>query len=486
VLSPIGLGLLTRLIPPELIDEVLANTERTEQRWRAWPARLAVYFILALCLLSTKCYSSALRAMFGTTTLARLWRRGWNPPSSTALSKARDRVGALPLEMLFRKLSGVRPTLTRPWSHAFGLLVCAWDGTEIELSDTEEVTRRFPRHRGPGGECGVPQARLLVLLACGTRGDHRCRDRRLGTGEGEVSLAHRLTASLRPGMLLLAGRAFLGYRLWTAARASGADLLWRAAKDKPRLPVHQVLSGGSYLSRLYEPAAMKAWRHNVARNRKRGHRPPTPRPIAGVVVRVVAALITVTVDGVDRTERYVLVTSLLDPDTAPAHELVALYARRWVVETGIGELKSVLLEGKPMRARTDLRVRQELWAALCVDQALRVLACEAALGEGLDPSRISFTAVRDNAQLAMETTPAAASENLAWVCHDLRSRLVTPRLQARVFPRMVKKTRSRYPTRAKTWQLSCTNASYQVDIVPAVIPTTTTGRSPIPTQPRTA
>ena len=488
VLSPIGLGLLARLVPPDLVDEVLEFTDRRERRWRAWPARLGVYFVLALCLLPTKSYSSVIRAMLGTTTLARLWTLGWEPPSTTALSKTRDRVGALPLELLFRRLAGFRPSLLQPWSHAFGLLVCAWDGTEIALADTDEVADRFPRHRDSkgNGECGVPKARLLVLLACGTRQLIDTAIGGLGKGEGEVSLAHRLTGSLRAGMLLLADRAFLGYPLWTAARASGADLLWRAKNDTPRLRAHQILHDRSYLSRLHDPADLRAWRRNVRRNRKRGHRPPKPRRIAGVTVRVIEATITVVVDGTTRTERYRLVTSLLDPRIAPADELVALYARRWAAETGIGEIKTVLLAGGALRPRTDLRARQELWAALIVYQSLRVLACQAALGTGMDPSRISFTATRDAAQLALTTTPTETDAHLEWICHDLRRQLITRHIHARTFPRTLKNTYADYPPRTKTRQLTCNKASYRVNIQPAPTPPNTSKPSTSPTQPRAA
>jgi hypothetical protein len=478
--------LLTRFVPPALVDEVLEFTGREQRRWRAWPARCGVYFVLALCLLSTKSYSAVTRAMLGTDRLARLWTLGWDPPSTTALSKARDRIGALPLELLFRRLSGIRPTVVRPWSHAFGLLVCAWDGTEIALADTPEVAARFPRHRGREGECGVPKARLLVLIACGTRHLIDVAIGGLGKGEGEVSLAHRLTGSLRAGMLLLADRAFLGYPLWTAARAAGADLLWRAKADKPRLPAHRRLPDGSYLSRLRDPADVWTWTRNVRRNRQRGHRPPRPRQIRGVTVRVVEALITITVDGIPRTERYLLVTSLLDPKTAPAGELVALYARRWAVETGIGEIKTVLLAGKALRPRTDLRARQELWATLIVYQALRMLACQAALGTDLDPSRISFTAARDAAELAITTTPAQSSTHLEWVCHDLRRQPVTHHIHARVFPRALKNTLARYPYRGKTRQPTCNKADYRVDVLPHTTQGITTGTPATPAQPRAA
>lgn len=483
VLSRSGLGVLTALIPPRLVDEALTWTDRGEQRWRALPARLGVYFVLALCLLRTQSHTSVIRAMIPIDRLIRLRALGWTMPTSTALTKMRDRIGVAPLRVLFEQVTRLTPTPRRPWSHAFGLLVCALDGTEITLPATDTNAQRFPPHRGKNGECGAPKIRLMVLLACGTR---QIITAVTGTlGQGEVTLAHRLAPNLRAGMLLLADRAFLGYRLWTTMAATGAQLLWRAKKI-PHLPVEMVLSDGSFLSRLTDPRDARRWRKNASRNRKRGHRPHPPRRLDGVTVRVIDAIITIDTGHTTRMQRYRLVTTLLDPTVAPAHDLVALYARRWVVETGIGEIKTILLAGRGLRGHTPIRACQELWATLIVYQALRLLACQAALADGLDPSRISFTATRDTATRMITTTPGQAVEHTEHACQDLRRQLVSTHTTCRVYPRTVTKTPTRYPYRSKTRQLTSTNAHYRAHILPASPPTPTTPPTPTPAQPRAA
>jgi hypothetical protein len=485
-LSRVSLGIIGLYVPAELVDAAVSGTERGERRWRSLPSRLGVYFVLALCLSPTTCYGATLRAMIGPHALAQLAALGWRPVSSTALSKLRDRIGALPLERLFTRLAGRRPTVTRSWSHAFGLLVCAWDGTEIALGDTAALARRFPRHRGRDGACGTPKARVLVLIACGTRLVIDAVIGGLGPGEGEVSLAHRLAHRLRPDMLLLADRAFLGYRLWTAARAGGAHLLWRAKQNKPRLPVQTVLPDGSFLSRMIDPVDARAWRERVRANRKRGHAPPRPRLLNGVTVRVVEALITVTVDGVTRTGRYLLVTSLLDPRRAPAEQLVALYARRWAAETGIREIKTVVLAGRAPRGATPIRARQELWAALIVYQALRMLVCQAAMAQELDPSSISFTAARDAAGRMIATTPGSTASLLSGVCQDLCRQQITRHTGYRIFPRALKNTLTRYPYRGTKRPLTSGRASLQAQIVTPASTDPTPTSSPSPAQPRAA
>ncbi|KOG48448.1 hypothetical protein ADK75_21075, partial [Streptomyces virginiae] len=57
----IALGVLTRAFPAELVDEVVAEAGRTEQRNRLLPARVTVYFVLAMCLFSGQAYEEVAR-----------------------------------------------------------------------------------------------------------------------------------------------------------------------------------------------------------------------------------------------------------------------------------------------------------------------------------------------------------------------------------------------------------------------------------------
>ena len=60
LLAQAGIGVLARQIPASLVDEVLQATGRAQQRFRALPSRLGVYFVLALCLFSTSSYQSVI------------------------------------------------------------------------------------------------------------------------------------------------------------------------------------------------------------------------------------------------------------------------------------------------------------------------------------------------------------------------------------------------------------------------------------------
>ena len=253
VLARCGIGVLSYVIAPDLVDAAVGDGLAWEMRLRALPSRLGVYFILGLCLFSRDPYGEVLRGL--TSGLEDvLGAAGWQVPASTALTGVRRRVGEAPLASLFRMLAGAYCPGRAGWSHICGLLAVAWDGTVLDAADTAANAAAFGRPAaGKAGNkdgAAFPQLRLVTLVACGTRAllaaaMGPCR----GQGSGERALAARLLGGLRPGMLLLADRGFYSYRLWTAAAGTGAQLLWRAGNGM-HLPVVRELPDGSWIERV--------------------------------------------------------------------------------------------------------------------------------------------------------------------------------------------------------------------------------------------
>lgn len=77
----IAIGVLTKTFPPGLVDEVLAATGRAEQRKRLLPARVVVYFVLAMCLFSREGYEAVTRLLTQGLVWARRWRGHWRVPT---------------------------------------------------------------------------------------------------------------------------------------------------------------------------------------------------------------------------------------------------------------------------------------------------------------------------------------------------------------------------------------------------------------------
>jgi hypothetical protein len=435
-LSGAWLGVLTHVVPPGLVDEAVGDGLAWEMRLRSLPARVTAYFTLGLCLFSGTSYPGVFLQVTAGLGLA--------SPATTALSAARRRLGDKPLESLFRRLCSPLSPGTQPWSHVAGLLAVAWDGTGITVADTEPNAAAFGRPGAAGlrqGALPAPQIRLVMLIACGTRtvldaAFGPCR----GTGTGEQALARQLLGSLRAGMLLLADKGFYSYRLWTAAAAAGAHLLWRV-KDSMHLPVAAELPDGSWLAHVNDPRAAQARLHGNGQRRRRGSKlPPDTRPLPGITVRVIDYVLTVTEDdGTTRTGRYRLLTTLLDHRQYPAAVLAAAYSRRWAIETGYREAKTYLRgTGRALRGKTPDLARQELWALMAVYQAIRTLITRAAAGAGLDPARISFTA----ALHAIGRTMDAARDQLPATLDATETEMLAslvPEREGRICARAVKR-----------------------------------------------
>lgn len=365
----ISIGVLTRTYPPELVDRVLAQSGRSEQRKRLLPAQTMVYYAMALALFSEGSYEEVMRNLVEGLDWSAGWRGGWQVPSKVAISKARARLGAEPLRSLYEQAA--RPLATPKSEGAFcgGLRLMAIDGTTLDLADTAANEAAFGRPGSGRGEGrgAYPQLRAVGLAECGT---HAITGVALGPiKRGEGSLAAQLWGSLEPGMLLLADRGFWGFKAFKAAQASGAELLWRVRKSLI-LPVEEILGDGSYRSRVY-----------ASTDRRRTE---------PVEVRVVEyELADPALEG---SERYRLATTLLDPEAAPAEQLAAAYPERWEFETALDELKTHQRGRRlVLRSKSPEGVYQEVYGHLLVHYAIRALMHEVAVDAGRDPDRLSFT-----------------------------------------------------------------------------------------------
>src|SRR5688572_6253259 len=343
----VTLGVLVRSVPASVIDQVWLETDRRSLRRRALPARLMGYFVMAMTLFFQDSYPEVQRKLFAA--LRWLSLADWIAVGAGkgAITAARRRLGRDPLQRLFERLA--RPIAGDRTRGAWyrGRRLVAWDGTTVDLADEPEIEAAFGRPDG-GAAGAYPQMRLFTLAETGTRVVFALAGGPLATGE--LDLARGLLGHLEPGMLCLADRGLVSGRLWRDAAATGADLLWRV-KANQKVPGLRRLPDGSFLSAMSVDST---------------------DPSAGTVpVRV----IEYTLAGIPGTQPvYRLVTTLLDPEAAPAPELAALYHERWEAETTLCEIK-VRLPGERLmlRSRSVELVWQELYGLALTHFALREL-----------------------------------------------------------------------------------------------------------------
>jgi hypothetical protein len=371
----VGLGVLTRIIPRDLVDEVLNATGKNEQRKRLLPARVVVYYVLALTLFYGDAYEEVLQKLVNGLRFLRSWRSEWTVPTTGAISRARDRLGPRPLEELFAQVARPIATAGTPGAWYRQWRIMAIDGVVLDVPDTPENLERFRKSEHRDCTSAFPQVRVVGLAECGT---HAMVAAALDSWRTyERALLQRLLPQFQPDMLVLADRGFFSYELWKQAADTGAAQLWRVASNL-RLPVLAQLSDGSYLSELL-PRQLKT-------DLNRGIKRRVPDEVR-VPVRVVEYRIT----NRDSPESVRLLTTLTDHQQYPATQLAALYAERWEFEIGLDEIETHQIAGaRLLRSKKPELVEQEIWALLLTHYAIRHLMHEAADDVGIDEDRLSF------------------------------------------------------------------------------------------------
>lgn len=381
----VAIGVLTKTFPPELVDAVIDQAKARELRKRSLPARLTVYFTLAMWLWREHGYEEVLRQLIDGLGWSGAGPDETDVAWSGSITKARARLGIEPLRLLFTRVAG--PVASEPMPGCFwrGLRLTAIDGSTMDVPDSPANREAFD---GPGTTeypGAFPQVQLMLHAECGTKALLNARFD--GYRTAEQTLAVGLFDSFKPGMLVLADRNFLGYKLWRDATATGAHLVWRV-RGSITLPVLERLADGSYLSRL--KPLRKSWGEPI-------------------IMRIIEYSVTTRdEDGASVSELFCLATTLLDPQAWPIEEFPAIYHERWRIETLLDAVKTDLRGGADVltRSQSPDGTRQEIWALLCLYQALADLVTDAARHHRVDPDRISFLRARNTARRSVSRITA--------------------------------------------------------------------------------
>lgn len=394
---------LERGIPARAIRECIVKAGKCGKLRRRLPPELIVALVIGFGLWARESVSGVLANLVE----GRRERGGapnWRPPAKSGLTQARQRLGPNVLRLLFRRLGYPLASPDTPGAFRFGLRLMAIDGATLSMPDSPANARAFgrPTTRDRAGHPVAgpwPLIRLVTLVECGT---HLICDAVLRPFRAsERPSAKALLRSVSAGMLVLLDQGLSGYPMQALIRARGADFLGRAPTST-RFPPAELLPDGSYLSYAY----------------------PSPRRGAiGLPVRVIEYVI----DDPARPNQgavYHLVTSLLDPDQAPADQLAQLYHERWEAESAYRELKVLQVDRRPapiLRSGNPAEVVQEVYGLLLAHIAIRRLMVEAAATAKLDPDRLSFTGALSvirravpHFQRAADSQPPLCSSRTSW------------------------------------------------------------------------
>lgn len=423
--SALTVEALSRPIPAEAITQVLAQQGSAEIRHRRLTATLTVWLVIALHLFPSVAISGVFRKL--ARGLRLIWPEPELPlPKDSALAYRRKQLGARVLVALFKHLCHPIATPQTRGAFLFGLRLMAIDGTTEDVADTAANAQAFGRHTTARGASAFPQLQGVYLAECGTHvivdaGFWPCH-----TSERLAGL--RLLRSLKPGMLLMWDRGFHSFEMVVAARQRGAHVLGRLPSGvKPVLL--RNLPDGSVLAYLLPSDDAK---------RRKGER---------LLVRVIRYTITEpNLPGYGEEHR--LITTLLNPRLAPAHQLACGYHERWEIELVIDEIDThQRLVGRTLRSLTPVGVIQELYGILLAHYAVRVLMHEAALRVDADVDRLSFVHALELVRDAVPEFQQVSEEQHCALYERLLREIAAKRLPERAMrtnPRVVKRKMSKF------------------------------------------
>jgi hypothetical protein len=320
---------LFALIAPHRFEQ-LAQYKRSQ---RGRPPELALSDLLAALLFHFLCGAGT-----AAEHLFQLLNRSF---SDSAIAERR---AVLPWALWERWLrDALRPRAQRrrhPDAFYRGWCLVALDGTQFSVSNTPQVLRQIVKATSRRAQAAFAKITACVLLEVGL---HNPLAAAIGhSGQSEWQLSVQLLAQLAKGCLLLADRlygcaAFVAQALDHCQRV-GSHFLIRA-RSNIKVTVLRHFRDGSRLVEL------------PVRHRK------TRRVLRTIVVREIWA--QVQRKGW-RSQPVRLWTSLLDPKTAPALELIELYGQRWEQELYFRQLKRQLRRTELLQSHTVTTAAQEI------------------------------------------------------------------------------------------------------------------------------
>jgi hypothetical protein len=318
----------------------------------------------------------------------------------------------------------------------FGQPVYVVDGSSLQLQHSPELRQAYPPNRNQHGESHWPMLRIVVLQDVETGMAERPAWGRM-YGEGAVSeqhLAERALDPLPPGAIIIGDRNFGIFATAYAAHQRGHQVVIRVQEHRAKAILGSAISQeGDYPLQ---------WRAGGGDRAGQENRPQDAQIQGRLVVRRV---------GRGKSKQWLYLFTTL---TIPAEEVVALYGKRWNVETDLRGLKQTARLNRIAVQSVDL-MEKELLAAVLAYNLVRAVMVLAARRAGLHTRQLSFTYAYNLVQIGIEhvlqaPTTDEQTQRMERII-ELVSRCKLPtRRKRRSFPRAVWGRGATYPARRKT------------------------------------
>jgi Transposase DDE domain len=360
---------LRDLLPPPLLS---CEEDGPNSRDRVFSLRLTFEcFVWQMLKPKTSCREVVRQVQ----ALLRLNGRSPVQEGDSAYIQARQR---LPRERLEQALVATARSADRragSGGQLAGRPVKVVDGSTTQLADTAQNQKRFPQPRSQKPGCGFPVIRFVVLMSLSSGAVLQAMLDSLRTHD--LRLFHRLWEFLSKGDIVLGDRAFGEYTTLAQLPRRGVDVVARLH--------HQRKVDFRKAQRLTKGDGLFIWTKGCMQSQILSARQWRLMP-AQITVRIIR--FSATIRGF-RNRRVTLVTTLLDPQRYPAHQIIALYARRWRLELCVRDLKSSL-GMEQLRCQSPEMAEKELLVYLIAHNLVRCLMAQAVAHHHVELERVSF------------------------------------------------------------------------------------------------
>ena len=355
--------------------------------------------------------------------------------ANSAYCKARQK---LPEGLLRRLAVGVAQGVDEQIRDAFrwhAKDVVLVDGFTASMEDTQANRQEYSQSSNQKPGLGFPLIRIVGLFSLATGvlrhaalGPHR------GKETGELALLRSLLDQVAAGCILLADRYFCSYFMIVLAVQCGLDVVFRmhASRDYDFRRGKRLGKGDHQV--LWNRPAKPKWMTQAVYERM-------PETLAVREVKIVIC------SRGQKTEKLVVVTTLLDAKFYSKDDLTDLYRQRWLVELDIRTIKTYL-KMEHLRCKSPSMVRKDIWTHFLAYNLVRQAMAQTALLYDISPRRFGFTnAKRQLVEFEAQLTHASGDRQdllFAEIFHAIASVLVGDRPN-RVEPRAVKRRPKPYP-----------------------------------------
>lgn len=416
------LSTFTQNIPVEWVESALQLSAQASIRRRRLPSDQVLWLVLGMALFRDEPIHEVVRRLNicaqGLASCDLLARSG--------ISEARQRLGAEPVEWLFRKTGHHWGRERYDGDDWHGLQVLAVDGALLRTPDSPELREYF----GSGNtsterQTPFPMLRLVALMNIRS---HIVLDARISPyRRGEIPLAADFSSAIPDHSVTLFDKGFWSADLLLGLQQEGRGRHWLIPARKGLVveEIHRYNARDRELRMKVSPQA-----------RKRNPALPAFWTVREVSYKTAGSIKTVY-------------TSL--PFGQYGTDVVArLYRERWEIELGFRDIKSSMQSNAiTLRSKKVELIHQEVWGMLLTYNIIRRESAQAAVAFGYSPMEMSFKlACRYIAVQLIVMADAQPVSGTGRRLSELRSGvsgLIVQRRPRRTRPRTVKISKSRYP-----------------------------------------